>query len=300
MDNSDRLDEWSVGTMDMRNIGMKISEARKKALLTQEQFADRIGVSVQAVSKWENGHNLPDIENLMLIAEITNCPYRFFLEPESDDKEHGFAVRDRLFQEEGMFTRLRSIASSEGLNETYRALQYIRERHAGQFRKPGLYSKEKVPYINHPLLMACHAHALGIRDDALLASILLHDVAEDTGIAAEELPFSDEVRTIVGLLTFSVPEGKTKEEAKAEYYKKISENGKACVVKVIDRCNNVSTMAGSFSKEKLEEYIIETEKYIIPLTTVLKNAYPQYSDIAFLIKYQILGLIETIKYMILR
>lgn len=287
--------------MDMCMVGNKITEARKQALLTQEQLAVKVGVSVQAVSKWENGHNLPDIENLMLIAEITNKPYGFFLDTEADnEKEYGFLVRDRMFQEENMFTRLRSTAFAENLDETYRALQYIRERHAGQFRKPGKFSKEKVLYINHPLLMACHAHALGIRDDALLASILLHDVVEDTGITAEELPFSDEIKTIVSLVSFSVPEGKTKEEAKSDYYRKISENGKACVIKIVDRCNNVSTMAGSFSKEKLEEYILETEKYVIPLTAVLKNSYPEYSDLSFVVKYQIIGILETIKYMLLR
>ena len=41
------------------------------------------------------------------------------------------------------------------------------------------------------------------------------------------------MKNIVSLVSFSVPEGKTKEEAKADYYKKISENGKACVVKII-------------------------------------------------------------------
>lgn len=297
----DWLEERGIDIMDVCKIGVAISDARKQISLTQEQLAEKIGVSVQAVSKWENGRNLPDIENLMLIAETTNKPYSFFLDTDSDSaKEYSFAVRDRMFQEDNMFTRLRSTASSENLNETYRALQYIRERHAGQFRKPGKFSKEKVLYINHPLLMTCHAHALGIRDDALLASILLHDIVEDTGVTAEELPFSDEIKTIVSLVSFSVPEGKSKEESKADYYKKISENGKACVVKIIDRCNNVSTMAGSFSKEKLEEYINETEKYVIPLTTVLKNQYPEYGDISFLVKYQIIGLVETIKYMLLR
>lgn len=134
----------------------------------------------------------------------------------------------------------------------------------------------------------------------MLASILLHDVVEDTGVTKEELPFSDEVKTIVGLVSFSVPAGKSKEESKEEYYKKISENGKACVVKIIDRCNNVSTMAGSFSKEKLEEYINETEKYVLPLTTVLKNQYPEYSELSFVVKYQIIGVLETIKNMLLR
>ena len=59
-------------------------------------------------------------------------------------------------------------------------------------------------------------------------------------------------------------------------------------------------MAGSFSEEKLKEYIEETEKYILPLTSVLKNAYPEYSDISFLIKYQIIAIIETAKYMLMK
>lgn len=295
------MDEWRVNIMDLSKVGSKISEVRKKAGLTQEQLADKTGVSVQTVSKWEDGHNYPDIENLMLVAEITDKPYGFFLDSESEgEKEYSFLLRDRLFHEDNMFTRLRRTASAEKLDETYHALQYIREKHAGQFRKPGIFTKEKVLYINHPLLMACHAHALGIRDDSLLATILLHDVVEDTGVTAEELPFSNEVKTVVGLVSFSVPDGKSKEEAKADYYKKISGNAKACVVKIIDRCNNVSTMAGSFSKEKLEEYINETEKYVLPLTTVLKNQYPQYSDLSFVVKYQIIGVLETIKYMLLR
>lgn len=67
----------------------------------------------------KNGHNLPDIENLMLIAELTNKPYSFFLDTNVDDKtESSLVVRDRIFQEENMFTRLRSTAASEGLQET--------------------------------------------------------------------------------------------------------------------------------------------------------------------------------------
>ena len=45
--------------MDMQSTGRKISEQRKKLGLTQEQLAEKVGVSAQAVSKWENGvsHN---------------------------------------------------------------------------------------------------------------------------------------------------------------------------------------------------------------------------------------------------
>lgn len=286
--------------MDMVKIGKCISEARKKVSMTQEELAQRVGVSPQAVSKWENGHNLPDIENLMQIAEITNTSYSALLRAGNEnDRNDGFVIRDRLFREENMFTRMKTFAMTENLTETYRALQYMRQQHSGQFRKPGKYSVEKVLYINHPLLMACQAHAFGIRDDALLAAVLLHDVVEDTGVSLQEIPFCDEVKAIVGLVSFQVPVGMTKEEAKTQYYAKIAQNPKACVVKIIDRCNNVSTMAGSFSREKLTEYVTETEKYILPLADVLKNQYPEYSDLAFLVKYQIISILETVKYLIM-
>ncbi len=194
-----------------------------------------------------------------------------------------------------MFTRLRTFALSEKLSNTYKALHYMREQHAGQFRKQGKFTAEHIQYINHPLMMACQAHASGIRDDNLLAAILIHDVVEDTGVSVQDLPFNREIQEIVGLVSFSVPEGMTKVQAKEIYYKRIKENAKACVVKMLDRCNNVSTMAGSFSKEQIDRYIAETEEYVLPLLEVLKNEYPEYGDITFLVKYQMISILETIK-----
>lgn len=222
-------------------------------------------------------------------------PYSVLLEDQWAEGMEQFVIRGRLFQEDNMYTRMKTTALAEHLSQTYRALSYMRERHAGQFRKTGKYAREQVQYINHPLMMACQALAFGIRDDALLAAILLHDVAEDTGVAAAELPFEEEVRQIVALVTFSVPEGMTKTQAKDAYYAKIRTNGKACVVKIIDRCNNVSTMAGKFRPEKLAEYVLETERYILPLTRELKDNYPQYSDLAFLVKYHIISVLEAVK-----
>lgn len=51
-------------------IGKKIKHLRCKASLTQEQLANRLGVSAQAVSKWENAVTMPDISLLPSIAEI--------------------------------------------------------------------------------------------------------------------------------------------------------------------------------------------------------------------------------------
>ena len=279
-------------------VGKAITEARKKCSMTQEQLAEAVGVSVQAVSKWENGKNLPDIENILLISEATNAPYYILLEAgRSEPLNADIQFRARLFKEENMYTRVKSIASAEKLNETYRALPYMKEQHMGQYRKKAKHTTELVQYINHPLMMACHALALGIRDDAILAAILLHDVVEDTDVNVEDIPFSDEVKELVGLVSFSL-NGMQKEEAKTRYYDAIRGNGKACLVKSIDRCNNVSTMAGCYSREKMVEYIDETEKYVLPLIDVLKHGYPEYSDAAFLIKYQIISILETVKNLI--
>lgn len=51
-------------------LGLNIKALRKKLHLTQEQFADKIGVSSQAVSKWETGICYPDISLLPLIAQL--------------------------------------------------------------------------------------------------------------------------------------------------------------------------------------------------------------------------------------
>ena len=51
-------------------IGENIRKFRKKNDLTQEALADRLGVSYQSVSRWENGATYPDLELIPAIAEV--------------------------------------------------------------------------------------------------------------------------------------------------------------------------------------------------------------------------------------
>jgi len=53
-------------------VGKIIKEIRENAGLSQEQFAEKLAISRQAVSKWERGAALPDIENIMYISELFN------------------------------------------------------------------------------------------------------------------------------------------------------------------------------------------------------------------------------------
>lgn len=52
------------------DFGDKLKEIRKNEGLSQEQLAERIGVSRQAITKWETGRGLPDVENMVILAEI--------------------------------------------------------------------------------------------------------------------------------------------------------------------------------------------------------------------------------------
>lgn len=55
--------------LDQERIGKFIKDIRQKNKLTQKDFADKFGVTYQAVSKWENAKNLPDIN---ILKEICN------------------------------------------------------------------------------------------------------------------------------------------------------------------------------------------------------------------------------------
>ena len=52
------------------NIGQRIYKIRQQKNITQEQLAKDLSISRQAVSKWESGKAIPDIENLMYISSL--------------------------------------------------------------------------------------------------------------------------------------------------------------------------------------------------------------------------------------
>lgn len=51
------------------NIGQRIQGLRKQRGISQEKLADKVGVSRQAVSKWESEQSLPDLDRVLLMSE---------------------------------------------------------------------------------------------------------------------------------------------------------------------------------------------------------------------------------------
>ncbi len=245
--------------------------------MTQSKLAEALGVSTEAVSKWEQDKYLPRSEKLAKLETVLDL---------SLYEENGTIRNLRLYDEDHMSAFLKGKLNSGIFPEATRALSYAKEKHAGTYRSP---KAAKIPYISHPLTMACHAFAMGLEDDVLLAALLLHDVAEDCGVRADELPVSPAVQEVVALVT--KPPKPYSEKA---YYQRIMGNPKACLVKCIDRCNNLSTMSAGFSDEKITEYTRETETYYPELLKIVKKC-PEYNNAAWLLGYQIKSLLAMAK-----
>ena len=60
----------------------KLKEARKNAGLTQNELAEKICVSRQAITKWESGKGIPDVENLRTISKVLDVSIDFLLDDE--------------------------------------------------------------------------------------------------------------------------------------------------------------------------------------------------------------------------
>lgn len=65
--------------MEPQKIGEMILKIRKENHLTQQELANKLGVTYQAVSKWENGKNMPDLTILKHLCEEFNIDLNDFL-----------------------------------------------------------------------------------------------------------------------------------------------------------------------------------------------------------------------------
>ena len=59
--------------IDYISVGNRISNLRKQNKLTQDELAEKLGITAQAISKWENGHALPETSLLPVLAQIFGC-----------------------------------------------------------------------------------------------------------------------------------------------------------------------------------------------------------------------------------
>lgn len=66
-------------------LNEKIYECRKKAGLSQEALAEKVGVSRQAISKWEVGTAVPELGNIVTLSEVFGVSTDWLLKDDSDE-----------------------------------------------------------------------------------------------------------------------------------------------------------------------------------------------------------------------
>lgn len=84
--------------IDLRSVGRKIQSLRIEHKLTQDELAEKLYVTRQALSKWENGQSIPTIDNILLLSRLFNVTFEEILclnEKTEFDTDDLFKSHDR-------------------------------------------------------------------------------------------------------------------------------------------------------------------------------------------------------------
>ena len=189
-----------------------------------------------------------------------------------------------------MYTYLRGYLVGANMTESIKALGFARQQHSLQTRKDG------TPYIVHPLSMACYAVALGLKDDNIIATILLHDVPEDCGIRVEHLAVNRVIQSAVKHMTITKFDTDVdKVETKCRYFNELLESREALICKALDRYNNLSDAPFSLSADAVAKNIAETEVLLLPILKQAKQLYPDLADALFVLRTNLEVLLRILK-----
>lgn len=199
-------------------------------------------------------------------------------------------IRNYTPNTDKMYTYLNAYLKGAKMSESLKALSYARCKHEGQTRKDGK------PYISHPLSMACYAAALGIRDDNIMATILLHDVCEDCGVEIDALPFNNYIKQGVKHVTvIKFDTDTSKVETKRRYFRELLDSKEACITKAIDRYNNLTDMPFALSDDAIGKNAAETEVLLLPILKEAKNMWCEMSDLLFILRTNIRSVNDILK-----
>ena len=89
-------------------FGLRLKALRRQRELTQEQLAELIDRSVDAISKMERGQTLPNLETLMRLSEKLGVPLKDLVDPIDDSRKMD---KERLELEASLIETIRSLNS---------------------------------------------------------------------------------------------------------------------------------------------------------------------------------------------
>ena len=271
--------------------GERIAKARKRLRTdgkecTQEKLAEMLDVTPQAVSSWERDESLPDTKNLTALADALGVTLDSLLR-----EDGGWTLKPVNYDPEHMFSFVKGRAQLLRLPQTLKVLDLTKSAY-GPLPRRSRYGFG-TGYTVHPLTMACHALAMNLQDDDVIAAVLAHDMPEDTPVKVADLPVGGRVREAVRLVSKNEYDH-SDPDWEDRYYEEILKNPLACLVKCLDRVNNLAGMADAFTHRKMVKYTAETDKYYPALLDAVKKV-PEWNDAWWLLRYQMNTILEAFK-----
>lgn len=100
--------------LDTKKVGIKITAFRKSVGLSQEKLAEMLNISSQAISKWENGHSLPDTTLLPVLSQIFRCTIDDIIMPAYSFDEKIEAEKPTLLEQQAEFIAKYVIQKMDG------------------------------------------------------------------------------------------------------------------------------------------------------------------------------------------
>lgn len=178
----------------------------------------------------------------------------------------------------------------KGYHNAVRAMEFAATYHTG-IRKDG-----ETPEFHHQVSITSYLRTLPalILQEETLAAGFLHDIVEDYNISLKVIytEFGETVGESVKLLSKKIDGTPIKDLE--SYFKKMSKNEIASIVKGADRMHNFQTMLDVFDAEKKQAYIEECEAYIIPMLKEARRRFPQQEPAYENVKLVLLSQIELI------
>ena len=132
-------------------FGEKVQLLRKESGMSQEKLAERLNVSRQAISKWEQGIVLPDTENIIQLSKFFQVPLEYLLinECENIDRDIEKTKAEKVESKNKHWLRkivIGVLIEIVAISATY-VMQWLENEMYGSFYTNPLYYLRKMPLV---------------------------------------------------------------------------------------------------------------------------------------------------------
>lgn len=94
-------------------FGQRLSKFRKEKNLTQEEISEKVNVSPQAVSKWENDLSIPDIETILKLSEILDVSLDLLLGKETNSEKAQILPKEDRKDSNKLILKIKVLSKSD-------------------------------------------------------------------------------------------------------------------------------------------------------------------------------------------